>query len=581
MSGPFDRCAWVLCLTTMCFSAWHAYAAEGQLRLHVMRLDRSPVSRVVLSTVGGGEACRPTDDTGFTVAHFTYEQQVPYKVSLIVKEPSDLHFVSPIDGEVPVPHCTGTECFEFVVLAKRGERLDAAALRSLTSLIIQASGSRLLDRDRQDLRHPELDEIAQALGMKEDVLDLELRDWALSHSDAPEDRLIANSYLRDWKKLQGELRPDTLSLEHKSDANDYAVLADLLFKLGEYSDSAEAARRAVALKPSSGENLNRWGLAMAYSFKTPYAELAFRTSKTDAGTYNLAVLQAANSNTIQAKLTLENLLDSGLVSPQVAESAKERLRLLGPGEAPNYWFLSRRRAFLAVVILLAVAFLAFTLFRVLRFVKPLSLEDVSPDEASALQSLEAWFDTQLPEMHKSDRRKMMWRIIRQLDAPALQQGAWSTVLRSFRRLWPKVEISRPLEESIPEVASLLRSVKRADDTSRAFSFRLAIGSATLAVAILVGGYGIWHRMPTKTTSLPRFYLYSGVVRDAKGNPIPGAEVSVVGSDQKFECGPAGEFRVRYTNSEAILWADREGYQPSVTPSRASSNDLQIILPKQN
>ena len=494
------RLARIVILTVASLHATLGYASEGQLRLLVIRLDRKPLSHVVLSPAGGGGPCKPTDDTGFTVAHFTYDMQVPYKLSLMVKEPSGLHFVSPIDGDVPVPHCSGTQCFERVVLARRGERLDAASLKMLVSIVAEASLPRLLDGWKQDFRDRTIDRIAEALGIESDQLDSQLREWAHANSDTPENRVLSAYYLGDSTRLQRYLfaAPPNIDVNYEAAQNHYELLSDVLFGEGRYSDSAEAARTAVALNPTSGENLNRWGLAMAYSFKTPYAELAFRTSKTDAGTYNLALLQAANANPIQAQATLERLLSSGSVSPPIAENAERTLQQLR--ELQGSKFLDRRTILLFIEIVVAAGLLALLLFRALRFVKPLAIEDIAEDEPRALQLLEKWFDTQLPEMARPDRRKIMWRIIRHIARTSVPDSGACTILPVFDQLAPGIGAGsfETREENIREIIPLLRTVERADAVSRRFSIRLAISLATLSVVVLVAGY-----------------MFSGVIRVRK------------------------------------------------------------------
>ena len=70
------------------------------------------------------------------------------------------------------------------------------------------------------------------------------------------------------------------------------------------------------------------------------------------------------------------------------------------------------------------------------------------------------------------------------------------------------------------------------------------------------------------------------MRDVAGNPVPGASVSIVGTNEIFECGPNGQFQLKYSNAEAIIRAESKGYVPSVTPANESMGHVQVVLQKQ-
>src|SRR6202011_5409643 len=103
---------------------------QGTLHLHVQDWYGKPVSGVVVAPEGTGNPSQETSDTGYTFLTFTYEDKRPFTIPLTVKTPRDWFIYAPVEGNSPVPPCdTGSACLVKIAVAKRGQRLTAAAIR--------------------------------------------------------------------------------------------------------------------------------------------------------------------------------------------------------------------------------------------------------------------------------------------------------------------------------------------------------------------------------------------------------------------------------------------------------------------
>jgi Flp pilus assembly protein TadD len=348
------------------------HAAQGTLRLRILHSgSRQPLPRVVVVPQGGGTPSGPSDDTGFTTVDFTYDRELPYKLSLDVKAPPGLDFVSPFDQRVPVPRCSGTECFETITLRRRDERASASDLREFARVALLRStpivtpfgafaGPGLASKRRDAL----LAGIATSLGVDAGELRADVERWAAA-AESGEDRALAALYRGEPEQASATLarllseRP----LDRYAESETLALLAQAEYLRGDYAAAVESWQRSAALAPGNGEALNGLGAGLFQQGDRAGATAAFRASSSAAALYNLGVLDTTEGNLGQARRFFSKAAAAAGEADPLRSAAEEQLALAdGPSNAPSsalppLWLRITARLAGTALVLLAFAML--------------------------------------------------------------------------------------------------------------------------------------------------------------------------------------------------------------------------------
>ena len=81
--------------------------------------------------------------------------------------------------------------------------------------------------------------------------------------------------------------------------------------------------------------------------------------------------------------------------------------------------------------------------------------------------------------------------------------------------------------------------------------------------------------PAFAQDVPRGGVIAGVVRDAGGSPIAGAEIALAESKDLVLTGEDGAFRIALPAGEHTIVVRRIGFQPKRTPVRVSEGSLRL------
>jgi hypothetical protein len=527
------------------------WSGDGKLRLSVINSHNKPIKQVVLAPRGGGGSTKPTDDTGFTELSFHYESR-PYKISILVKMPGDLYFLSPYDQRVPVPPCsiTETECFESVMLGRRAKTLAENDLRVLGSII--ANGPTLIDQDaRGSFRREVLRAIAMQVETSPNELEHQLLDWA-AQAKEPQDRAVAallNGSFLDAERLFGKSLHSLPETELQM-AGLYLGLANALLAQGKYGESTTAAANAIALRPTEALAANTLALSLYRKGESSAALAVWESSPAAFTLYNAGVVQLNTREYAAARVSFRSALDAGSESV-FGSLAQQRLATI---EASYPAATSRELPFLGPPIIAVIVFALLTIasaelwarrrydvvsYRSLeQYIWLLKRSSAVQQDVDLRYEVES-IDDLFTELSDHPRR---YRELRdQLNAK----------LNRFRQRasLPKLEPFRGLD-AIAEVMH------------RKMWPRLLIALAMILLFDL--GYVASNRRLFLNGL--RTKAISGQVIDSDGRVIADAVVSIVGTEITGPTDSKGHFsfgRNRYDKDGVLVRAEKPGFKPTV------------------
>jgi tetratricopeptide (TPR) repeat protein len=271
-------------------------ASRTVLRVHASDLQGQPIKAVQLGTKGVTPTSQPTDDAGNTRLTFAQRMKPDTEVSLVVVPgPAPLIIISPWRGRVKVrPLDNEAADYEEVVLSPLG---DKAALqsglvrRALASKANAASAPKTpSEKPAAERQQAALSKTAQEYGYNQDevfnnILALAGSEDALDRGLAAqcqgnyqEAKRILDTLLRQAEQgasLAGPTIPlaavffgggplgGRVSQQQQATITDAAFfLGQALYEVAEYTEAAEAYRKAMAIRPNDSEILNSLGLAL-------------------------------------------------------------------------------------------------------------------------------------------------------------------------------------------------------------------------------------------------------------------------------------------------------------------------------
>jgi tetratricopeptide (TPR) repeat protein len=261
-----------------------ALAEEGILVIHISNAEDEPVAGVVLSNKGDGTRSAPSDSAGVTRLDLPRGTRPSDWVHLQVLKGTEGNdnwiLISPWDGRVAVPLFDNKpdRFVSVVVVRKFDKRLLATSkfITTITANVLNELSPKTSDETITDeQRRAVLVEQAKTYGLEPDAIDKAIRAWGEKSRD-PYERGLAALYARNYplaseqlsKSL--EIRESELEKKKAEVADAAFFLGQSLFEQGKYHESANAYRKAAALRPDDATILNN--LALSLTEAGSYAE---------------------------------------------------------------------------------------------------------------------------------------------------------------------------------------------------------------------------------------------------------------------------------------------------------------------
>jgi tetratricopeptide (TPR) repeat protein len=249
-----------------------AGAEQGVLVVQVSDTQRRPVTGVRIATRGDGSIGAPTDAAGRTRIRLAAQTRPGAIVALtIVPAPRtrDFVFVSPWDNQVRVPPFENeSQNFAALVVVERGER---AALESGPGFAALVARVNLATSAREVVAAPArpadaLNEVAALFGLTPAQVVAAIR--ASSTSDDPYERGMAALFEGELDEAGDRLtaalkiRETTSASGSRAPADAAFFLAQTLYREGNFTEAADAYRKALKYRPGDPTTTNNLGLTL-------------------------------------------------------------------------------------------------------------------------------------------------------------------------------------------------------------------------------------------------------------------------------------------------------------------------------
>jgi tetratricopeptide (TPR) repeat protein len=267
-------------------------AEEGVMVIHATNAEDEPVAGVVLSNKGDGTRSAPTDGAGVTRMDLSKATKPGDWVHLQMMKGTEGNenwiLISPWDGRVQVPLFDNkADRFVSVVVAQRFDKrllantkaLSAMAAAAVSELGPKATGETITEEQRPAV----LEDIAKRYGLGSEEVDKAIRAWGEKAKD-PYEKGLAALYERNYplatEQLSKSLEIRESELEKKkAEVVDAAFfLGQSLYEEGKYQESANAYRKASALRPDDATIINNLGASLAGAGRYAEAEPLYKRS---------------------------------------------------------------------------------------------------------------------------------------------------------------------------------------------------------------------------------------------------------------------------------------------------------------
>ncbi|MCI0487164.1 MAG: hypothetical protein L0229_11255 [Blastocatellia bacterium] len=253
-----------------------ALAKEAILIVYVTDADGKPVEGVVLSIEGDDSRSDPTDSAGIMRMALPKDTRPGDWIHLQLLKGAEGNenwiLISPWNGRVLMPPFDGKpDSFVSVVAAKKFDKRMLAnpkALRAMAeSVLYELAPKTASETITEGQRRAVLEEVAKAYGLDPGDVDRAIGTWA-EKAEAPYEIGLAALYARNYPLATGqlsrslEIREGELERNKTEAANAAFFLGQSLYNEVRYQESANAYRKALALRPTDDMIINRLGVAL-------------------------------------------------------------------------------------------------------------------------------------------------------------------------------------------------------------------------------------------------------------------------------------------------------------------------------
>lgn len=248
-----------------------AHAEQGVLVVQVSDVMNRPIAGVRIATRGDGSIGAPTDAAGRTRIRLAAQTRPATIVALTIAggpKPRDLVFISPWDNHVRIPPFENeSQNFVTIVLADRGERTALESGRGVAAMVARVNLA-TSSRDAAAPARPAdaLNDVAALFGLtpaavvdairrsgtSADPYDKGMAALFDGNLDAASDGLAAALKVREAKFESGT----------RGAADAAFFLAQTLYREGNFSEAADAYRKALKYRPGDPTTTNNLGLTL-------------------------------------------------------------------------------------------------------------------------------------------------------------------------------------------------------------------------------------------------------------------------------------------------------------------------------
>lgn len=332
-------------------------AEEGFLVLSVANTGDEAIANVTLKCKG--DAPPAASDRNGTARMKLPAGTRPGNSVMLQVTAGDWVMISPWDGRVIVPPFDNNpQNFVSIVIARKSDKqmlASAKAVEAMASRVLKEVGSKLDKQLSDEERRQVLEAQAREFGLTPEEVDRAIREWSRKVTDLYQQGL-AELYQKNYPKAADlltealEQRIKELQAAQNKAADAAFFLGLALYEQGRYRDSANAYRKALALRPDDPVSKNNIALSLRMAGDLAEAERYAEEATVDKGrrfgpyhpatsitTVNLALIYQDQGKHAEAEQILKQALvvterGYGPDDPQVAECLDRYAELLSKME---------------------------------------------------------------------------------------------------------------------------------------------------------------------------------------------------------------------------------------------------------
>ncbi len=270
---------WTCSLVVTLAFASTLWAEEGILVLSVTNTTEEAIANVTLKCKG--DAPPTVSDRNGTARLKLPLGSLPGNPVVLQVSGGDWVLISPWDGRVIVPPFVNTpQNFVTVVIAKKSDKqmlASAKAVEAMAARVVREVGAKLDKQLSDEERRLVLEAQAREFGLTPEEVDRAIREWSRKVTDAYQQGL-AELYQQNYPKAV-ELLSDALDqrLKELQEAQNKAAdaaffLGMALYQKGQYRDSANAYKQALALRPDDPASKNNVAVSLRMAGELAEAE---------------------------------------------------------------------------------------------------------------------------------------------------------------------------------------------------------------------------------------------------------------------------------------------------------------------